>query len=119
MIIRSRLLVSTLALTLALAATTRPAVAGPSAPEAPGPSADDTGAPSASRPGMPLVTGFANGEIRGGSQVWALAEDSRGLLFAASNHVVLEFDGTTWRRHVIPERGNATALAIDDRDRVV
>jgi len=72
----------------------------------------------ASKPCLPLVRGFSNSDIRGGSQVWALVEDSRGILFAASNHVVLEYDGSTWRRHAIPERRNATALAVDPEDRI-
>ena len=67
---------------------------------------------------MPLVRNFPNDVTKGGSQVWAFGQDSRGVLFAASNDIILEYDGTEWRRHPIPNKQNAQALVVDRDDRV-
>ena len=67
---------------------------------------------------MPLVRNFPNDVTKGGSQVWAFGQDSRGVLFVASNDVILEYDGTEWRRHAIPNKQNAQALVVDRDDRV-
>jgi len=68
---------------------------------------------------MPLVRHYTNNETRGGSQVWGFTQDGRGILYAASNHIVLEFDGSRWRQFRTPELRNATAVTWDPHgDRV-
>ena len=68
--------------------------------------------------GMPLVRNFSNHEIKGGAQVWDFVQDSRGVLFAASNDVILEYDGSAWRQHEMPDRLNALSMAVDRDDRL-
>lgn len=67
---------------------------------------------------MPFVRVFDNEESQGGSQVWALDQDSRGVLFVASNDVVLEYDGISWRQHPVPDQQSVGSLVVDRDERV-
>ncbi len=40
---------------------------------------------------------FSHGDYGGHFQNWAVIQDLRGLIYAANNSGVLEYDGTTWR----------------------
>jgi signal transduction histidine kinase len=49
-------------------------------------------------------------------QNWWIAQDSRGVVFVANWTAVLEYDGTTWRHHTIPnEFVRSLAISRDDR----
>jgi signal transduction histidine kinase len=47
-----------------------------------------------------------------------LQHPANGLLYAANNYGVLEFDGVTWRLIELPNRGVARTLAVDPQGRV-
>ena len=48
--------------------------------------------------GRPLVRSYRPFEVGGGTQTWAIVQDSRGVIYAGTNAAVLEFDGASWRR---------------------
>ncbi len=50
-----------------------------------------------SEAGRPLVRSFVPREFGADSQNWALVQDPRGLVYAANNYGVLEYDGVRWR----------------------
>lgn len=54
--------------------------------------------------GNPPVRSFSKKDYTGGTQTWDICQDSRGILWFANNAGVLEFDGTHWRQHAIPNR---------------
>jgi signal transduction histidine kinase/DNA-binding response OmpR family regulator len=93
------------------------AQAPPSAPAAPAPVSA-----TATRPyeeGRPIVRGYAPTSVGGNSQIWAIVQDKRGVIYAATNGAILEFDGATWRR--IPLSSLVTvarSMAIDDNGRI-
>jgi signal transduction histidine kinase/CheY-like chemotaxis protein len=68
--------------------------------------------------GRPLVRSYRPFEVGGGTQTWALVQDSRGVIYAGTNTAVLEFDGASWRRIPVTSTGSVRALAIDATGRI-
>jgi signal transduction histidine kinase/CheY-like chemotaxis protein len=52
--------------------------------------------------GMPVLHNYAIRATSGGSQVWTIVQDRRGVLYFGIQKVVLEYDGVTWRRISVP-----------------
>lgn len=73
---------------------------------------------AAEAPGRPFVRSFGSRDYEADSQNWAVVQDPRGLIYAANNQGVLEFDGVKWR--LIRTRDGTTprALAVDAVGRV-
>nr|WP_205312577.1 ATP-binding protein [Rheinheimera maricola] len=67
--------------------------------------------------GTPLLSNFKPKDYNGGTQNWAVLQDTRGLLYVGNNVGVLEYDGANWR--MIPTSNKAVvrslALAADGR----
>jgi hypothetical protein len=55
--------------------------------------------------GMPLIRNYPPKEYRGGSQIWSILQDKRGVLYFASDDL-MEYDGVSWRE--IPTSYNST-----------
>ena len=68
--------------------------------------------------GRPLVRSYRPFEVGGGTQTWAIVQDSRGVIYAATNGAVLEFDGASWRRIPTALNGSVRAMAIDATGRM-
>jgi signal transduction histidine kinase/DNA-binding response OmpR family regulator len=69
--------------------------------------------------GRPLIRTYKPIEVGGGGQTWAILQDPRGVIYVATNGVVLEFDGATWRRVPVGESGGSVrSLALDDNGRI-
>jgi signal transduction histidine kinase/ligand-binding sensor domain-containing protein len=75
-----------------------------------------TGIPSDA--GRPLLRSFGPRDYQADSQNWALVQDPRGLLYAANNFGVLEFDGARWRLIQTRDKTTPRSLALDERGRV-
>lgn len=68
--------------------------------------------------GTPFVTHYPVKEYGGHPQNWAIAQDSKGLMyFGNQGEGVLQFDGVSWRQIPVPN-GRVQSLAIDENDRV-
>ena len=69
-------------------------------------------APAAIPPesGRPLIRGYGPKDYGADSQNWSLVQDQRGLLYAANNSGVLEFDGARWR--LIRTRNSAPVRSL-------
>lgn len=57
-------------------------------------------------------------ELGGSRQVWAVAQDARGLLYLGTSSGVLEFDGVAWRRLEVDNQTTVRSLAVDEAGRV-
>ncbi|MCC6563194.1 MAG: histidine kinase, partial [Xanthomonadales bacterium] len=68
--------------------------------------------------GQPLLRNFTPREYGAHSQVWAVTQDQRGLIYAGTEDGVLEFDGLRWRLIRTTNRSIARALAVDGAGRV-
>jgi signal transduction histidine kinase len=72
------------------------------------------GAVSAPAPevGLPLIRNYQPREYRAEVQNWAVVQDGRGLVYAANNAGVLEYDGARWRLIPVPRAGVVRSLAL-------
>ena len=68
--------------------------------------------------GQPLLRNFTPREYGAHSQVWAVTQDQRGLIYAGTEDGVLEFDGLRWRLIRIANGSIVRALAVDGEGRV-
>lgn len=60
--------------------------------------------------GTPLLSNFKPKDYNGGTQNWAVVQDSRGVLYVGNNVGVLEYDGATWR--MIPTTNQAVVRSL-------
>src|SRR5581483_4164691 len=68
--------------------------------------------------GMPEIKSYPVRDYNGGSQVWTIAQDQRGILyFGDSSSAVIEFDGATFRKIFLPS-SVVRSLGVDDKGRV-
>jgi PAS domain S-box-containing protein len=76
-----------------------------------------TGASGAARaaPGLPPLRSY---EPVGHPQHWAVAQDSRGVVYVGNGDGVLEFDGAAWRLYPLPGQVAARSLAVGGDDTV-
>ena len=101
-----------------LVATAAPtAQAPPPAPAIPAEAAD--GVPSRHpEEGRPFVRVYLPEEVSGANQNWGMVQDARGVLYVASAHGVIEFDGVAWRLIEMEGLGIVRSLAIDADGRI-
>jgi hypothetical protein len=77
----------------------------PAQPPAP-PSTAQSNAPAARNPeaGGLLIRQYGPELYQGGSQNWALLQDARGVIYVGSTNSILEYDGVSWRKILLPSR---------------
>jgi signal transduction histidine kinase/CheY-like chemotaxis protein/ligand-binding sensor domain-containing protein len=68
--------------------------------------------------GRPFIRHYRPVEVGGGGQTWAILQDKRGVIYAATNGAVLEFDGATWRRVVVDSTSAVRSMALDANGRI-
>jgi signal transduction histidine kinase/DNA-binding response OmpR family regulator len=68
--------------------------------------------------GVPLIQGYTAKQYNGGGQVWAVLQDQHGIMyFGTSSSSVLEFDGVTWRKILLPVTV-IRSLAVDKNNMI-
>ncbi len=50
----------------------------------------------AQRWGKPFITNYSAKEFQAESQIWAIMQDTRGIMYFGSNNAVVKYDGTNW-----------------------
>ncbi|HVQ31079.1 MAG TPA: hypothetical protein VMV21_15915, partial [Vicinamibacteria bacterium] len=68
--------------------------------------------------GRPFIRRYAPAEVGGNTQVWAIVQDARGVIYAGANSGILEFDGATWRRIKVGLSQTVRALTLDRSGRI-
>ncbi len=63
--------------------------------------------------GAPDIQNFDPNIETGGKYIWAVCQDKRGVLFFGDGEGVIEYDGTSWRRHPVPNNSAVKSLATD------
>ncbi|MEY1639054.1 SpoIIE family protein phosphatase [Tenuifilum sp. 4138str] len=63
--------------------------------------------------GQPFIKNYTLKDYKAKSQNWAIAKDSRGVMYFANNDGVLEYDGRNWELIGINKGAIARSLAID------
>ncbi|MFV0291215.1 MAG: triple tyrosine motif-containing protein [Mangrovibacterium sp.] len=66
--------------------------------------------------GIPHVTYYSRADYHGGTQNWKIVQSSNGLIYAANNAGLLEYDGTEWNLYATSSNSVTRSVAyIDDR----
>jgi signal transduction histidine kinase/CheY-like chemotaxis protein len=68
--------------------------------------------------GRPFIRTYRPIEVGGGQQTWAIVQDQRGVVFAATAGAILEFDGASWRRIQVGSAAAVRSLALDRSGRI-
>lgn len=68
--------------------------------------------------GLPFVTWISPQEYAGAVQVFSLAQDDRGLLYAGLTNGMREYDGTSWRSIATPHGAVIRSLALGPGGRI-
>lgn len=63
--------------------------------------------------GTPHIENFDPNDNFGGKYIWSVCQDPRGIMYFGDREGILEFDGSTWRRHTIPNKSVVRSLASD------
>lgn len=66
----------------------------------------------------PVVTQFNKKDYAAGNQNWAVAQDSRGMVYFANNVGLLRFDGVDFSLFKMPNEQIVRAVYIDKADRI-
>lgn len=66
----------------------------------------------------PFIHNYSAKEYGAFPQNWGIAQDARGMIYAANNDGILEYDGRQWRKIDIPEAGVIRSIAADARGRI-
>jgi len=61
---------------------------------------------------------FSSETYQGGIQNWQMAQDSLGILYIANNFGLLQYDGTNWRLHIVPNGTKVRSLALGDEGKI-
>jgi hypothetical protein len=61
--------------------------------------------------GLPYIQNFSRTDYSGSSQVWAITQDYRGVMYFGNYDGVLEYDGVEWRK--IPSFNKSTIRSLD------
>lgn len=67
--------------------------------------------------GVPVLRNYLPKEYKAHNQNWAIAEDSRGIMYFGNSGGLLEFDGYRWKLIAIPN-SVVKSLAVDQSDNI-
>lgn len=67
---------------------------------------------------LPFITNYATDEYKAAFQNWALVQGNNGIMYAANNSGVLEYDGVTWQLIPTTEGNPVRSLAKDAGGRI-
>ncbi|WP_304517792.1 two-component regulator propeller domain-containing protein [Cecembia rubra] len=68
--------------------------------------------------GIPFSKYYSSKEYNGGIQNFSIGQDQNGLIYVANNFGLLEYDGTTWERHPLPNSTKIRDLLIENNKRI-
>ncbi|MCF2505553.1 response regulator [Dyadobacter sp. CY107] len=67
---------------------------------------------------LPFITNYSTDDYKAAFQNWALVQGDNGIMYAANNSGVLEFDGRSWQLIPTSEGNPVRSLAKDTNGRV-
>jgi len=66
----------------------------------------------------PIVTQFTRNDYNASNQNWAVGQDKEGILYFGNNRGLLQFDGSLWETHKMPENKMVRSLMIGKKNRI-
>lgn len=68
--------------------------------------------------GLPFTKFYSSKEYNGGIQNYAISQNQYGLIYAANNFGLLEYDGTSWERYSLPNSTKIRHIHIENNGRI-
>lgn len=68
--------------------------------------------------GKPFMTIYTSKEIKGHTQFWSMTQDDRSIMYIGDGFGVQEFDGSTWRLILSPNKSFGRSLSKDADGRI-
>ena len=68
--------------------------------------------------GLPIIQNYGPEEYNAGIQNWSIIQQSEGMLYVANNMGLLEFDGHSWAKYVVPNRTKVRSTFIDQNENI-
>ncbi|RAW00337.1 ligand-binding sensor domain-containing protein [Pseudochryseolinea flava] len=65
--------------------------------------------------GIPYITNYTRQDYNSSPFNWGIVQDARGIIYAANNYHLMEFDGNNWRVNPLPNRTVVRSLAVDSK----
>ncbi len=66
--------------------------------------------------GIPLIKQYTDADYGDAGQIWAIAQDSRGVMYFGSNYGLMEYNGAEWKLYGIENSTAVRSLAVSDND---
>ncbi|MCF0065292.1 ATP-binding protein [Dyadobacter chenwenxiniae] len=67
---------------------------------------------------LPFITNYSTDDYKAAFQNWALVQGNNGMMYAANNSGVLEFDGGSWQLIPTSEGNPVRSMAKDSKGRI-
>lgn len=68
--------------------------------------------------GLPKIKNYKRTEYKGGTQNWNIDQDKNGNLYFANNSGLIQFDGSNWHKHSLPDNSAIRSLKIDNSGKI-
>lgn len=61
----------------------------------------------------PVIRNFTPSDYHGGRQNWSVSQSASGLIYVGNNQYLLEYDGHSWNRYLMPNKGIVRSVLAD------
>lgn len=68
--------------------------------------------------GVPDIQNYKRTEYKGATQNWDIDQDKNGNLYFANNSGLLQFDGSSWTKYLLPNSTSVRSVKVDNADRI-
>jgi DNA-binding CsgD family transcriptional regulator len=66
----------------------------------------------------PLLLNFPSSQYQAANQNWSISQDQQGILYFGNHNGLLEYDGSNWELHPLPNGQVARSVAVDQKGRI-
>ncbi len=67
---------------------------------------------------LPKIVNFKKTDYQAHNKNWAVTQGADGIMYIANNMGVMEFDGSAWAIHSLPDKQTPRSLAADEKGRI-
>ena len=68
--------------------------------------------------GLPEIINYPKQIYNAGTQNWKIAQDKKGIIYAANDEGLLSFDGSFWKKYTLPGGTGVRSLAVGNDGRI-
>jgi DNA-binding CsgD family transcriptional regulator len=68
--------------------------------------------------GLPEIINYPKQSYNAGTQNWKIAQDKKGIMYAANDEGLLSFDGSFWKKYTLPGGTGVRSLAVANDGRI-